>query len=121
MELITADIDALEVVVSDVELLPRFVWSIVVPTGASGLGGLGGRRISLSSFIHPLVTLLALSAAAAAAAEAAAAASSSSEVAVFFWRAASMPASPCSTSLQINPVQGYLEAGFMAKSQAVDG
>ena len=55
-----ADIDAfLEVVeVSDVELLLRFVWSIVVvPTETSGLGG--RCRIPLSSFVHPLVTLLA--------------------------------------------------------------
>lgn len=37
-------------------LLVRFVCSIVVPTTAGP--GLGGRRISLSSFIHPVVTML---------------------------------------------------------------
>ena len=37
-------------------LLVRFVCSIVVPTTAGP--GLGGRRIPLSSFIHPVVTML---------------------------------------------------------------
>ena len=55
VELITA-IDAEVSSAVELLLLVRFVCSIVVPTTAGP--GLGGRRISLSSFIHPVVTML---------------------------------------------------------------